>query len=149
MVPVGVNQHAIDEDVGPAITGQLVGLGVIAVEAVCRVGVEEGVDVLDDHGFGVDPPGAHIVEGPAVLGFEVLLRIGIVLPGRPMVGNRDLGSGIAGEVPISVLRGDVIGGRRQVLLGGPGGGIGTAHHHIVRGVAWWVRAVEDAASTAG
>src|SRR5207244_3836810 len=55
VMPGGVDHDAIDEDVGPAIPGELVGLRVLAVETVCRGGVEDGVDVLGDTGFGVDP----------------------------------------------------------------------------------------------
>src|SRR5207247_6448389 len=103
----------------------------------------------DDHRLGVNPAGADIVEDPAVLRFVVLLGVGIVAPDGAVVRNVDSSGGIAGEGSVGVLAGDVVGRRRQILLGGPGGRVGPAHHDVVRCVARGVGAGGDAAGTAG
>src|SRR5207247_1415207 len=110
MVPGGVDDDAVDKDVSLTITGQLVGLGVVTVETVCRIGVEKRIDVLDDHRLGVNPAGADIVEDPAVLPFVVLLGVGIVAPGGAVVRNVESSGGIAGDDCVAVLARSV-GGR--------------------------------------
>src|SRR3989454_7534975 len=127
MVPGGMDDDAVDKDISLTITGQFVGLRVVTVETVCRVGVEKRIDVLDDDRLGVNPAGADIVEDPAVLRFVVLLGVGIVAPDGAVVRNVDSGGGIAGGGSVGMLAGGVIGRRPPILLCPPGGRVGPAH----------------------
>src|SRR6266705_2565631 len=67
MMPGGVDHDTVNKDVGLAVTGELVGLGEVAVETVRGIGVQERVDVLHDDGLGVDAAGPDVRELPAVL----------------------------------------------------------------------------------
>ena len=66
-MPGGVDDDTIDEDVGSAVAGGLIGLRVVAMEPVRWVLVEVGGHVLDDHGLGMDSTRADIHEGCAFL----------------------------------------------------------------------------------
>ena len=147
-MPGGVDDDTVDVDLGRAITGQLVGFGEVAVEAVGRVGIEERVDVFDDDGLRVYAPGPDVYELRAVLGLEVLLGAGIVLPDDAVIRNADLGRGVPGEGAIGVLGGDVVVQGADVLLRGVGRDIVAVHHHVVRRVASVVVTIEDVAGPA-
>ena len=67
VMPGRVDDDAVHEDVRLSVTGELVGLGEVAVETVRRVRVQERVDVFDDHGLGMHATAADVVEGRAVL----------------------------------------------------------------------------------
>src|SRR5207247_9092724 len=86
MMPGGVDHDTVHEDVGLAVTGELVGLGEVAVETVRGIGVQERVDVLHDDGLGVDAAGPDVRELPAVLRHEMLLPARIVLPVCSVLG---------------------------------------------------------------
>src|SRR2546426_12310257 len=118
MVPGGMDDDAVDKDISLTITGQFVGLRVVTVETVCRIGVEKRIDVLDDHRLGVNPAGADIVEDPAVLRFVVLLGVGIVAPDGAVVRNVDSSGGIAGGGGVGGGGGGGVGRRRRELVCG-------------------------------
>src|SRR2546426_9044936 len=133
MVPGGMDDDAVDKDISLTITGQFVGLRVVTVETVCRVGVEKRIDVLDDDRLGVNPAGADIVEDPAVLRFVVLLGVGIVAPDGAVVRNVDSSGGSVRAGSRRGCAGGGVGGRRPILLVGAGGRGGPPPHYAVSG----------------
>src|SRR5438270_9262486 len=132
VLPGGMDDSALGVDVGRPGAGQLVVLGMVAVEGIGGGHVEIGGDVLGDDRLGVYRAGARLHEGPAVLPLEVLASVGVIAPDGPVLGDGDRGGRSGpGQGRVGMSGRDVVGWRSQVGLGGVGGDLVGTRHHVV------------------